>query len=78
MREPTTVDLRVAADGSVTVLAFTWQGRTQRVAGHGRHRQDNDGVHYLVMTPDSHTFELLQTPEGQWFVVGSGAGRRLV
>ena len=71
MHEPTSVDLRIREDGTITVLAFTRQGRTLRAAGHGRHWQADDGHHWLVMTPDSRTFELLQTPEGRWLIVGA-------
>ena len=77
MREPTAVTLRIDVGGAVTVLAFTWQGRTLRVASRGREWQADDGHHRMVMTPDSRVFELLQTPGGEWFVVGA-SGRRVV
>lgn len=78
MREPTTVDLRVGTDGTLVVLAFTWRDQLLQVVGVGRHWQADDGGHWLVMTPVSRVFELLQAPDGHWFVVRASNARCLV
>ncbi len=66
------VTIRVAVDGTLTPLSFTWRGRGLRVAGVGRSWSDAEGDHWLVMAAiPERVFELLRTPEGLWWVLGN-------
>lgn len=71
---PTEVEVRVAPDGTLRPLRFSWRGRMLRVVGVGRSWSDGEGDHWLVMTaPLERVFELRRTPEGTWHVRSIGA-----
>lgn len=75
MSTPTTVEARFAANGTIRVQAFTWQGRRLAVTGQGRQWTAADGRHVLVMVPGERVFELAYAePTGQWQVVGTQGG----
>ena len=64
---PTDVEIRIAADGVITPLRFTWQGAWLAVGQVGRTWTDGEGDHWLVMPPHPNAvFELIRTPEGRW------------
>jgi hypothetical protein len=72
--QPVEVEIRVAEDGTITPLRFTWRGVTLRVAGVGRSWSDAAGDHWLVMTaPPEQAFELLRAPDGTWQATGGGS-----
>ena len=58
MFTPVSVDARFAEDGEVTILRFTWQGRTLPVTSMGRKWGETGATHYLVMAPGERMFEL--------------------
>jgi hypothetical protein len=75
MTTPTEVEARFAEDGQVTLLSFTWRGRRQPVASHGRQWRAEDGRHYLVMTPAEEVFELVFVPlTGLWHIAQAPSG----
>jgi hypothetical protein len=70
MNEPTEVEARFGADGAITLLSFTWQGRVLRVTGMGRQWAEGDTTHFLVMTPGDRIFELAcHRATGQWRIL---------
>ena len=70
MNEPTEVEARFGADGAVTLLSFTWQGRTLRVTSLGRQWMEREVRHFLVMVAGDRIFELgYSPPTGQWHVI---------
>jgi PncC family amidohydrolase len=62
------VETRLQSNGDLLPVGFTWQGHTFSLADWGRRWQDESGLHYLVMTADHRTFELVRTPDGAWLV----------
>lgn len=70
MNEPTEVEVRFGAEGLVTLLSFTWQGRAQRVTSMGRQWVEGEVRHFLVMIAGDRIFELTYHPTlGQWRIV---------
>ena len=79
MSTPTTAEARFAPDGTIRVLAFTWQGRRLAVTGQGRQWPADDGQHLLVMVPGERVFELaFSEATGQWRVVKAPGGAAVV
>jgi hypothetical protein len=67
--EPVEVIARFDAQGRLTPLSFTWQGRSYSVDSTGRRWQDERGEHILVMIPIERVCELLFDPsEKRWYV----------
>lgn len=63
----TDVEANLAADGHITVRAFTWQGRRLVVTSSGRQWQESDRRHVLVQTSSGETLELAVTmPAMRW------------
>ncbi len=70
MNELSEVEARFAADGAITLLSFTWQGRTLRVTSMGRQWVVDETTHFLVMVAGDRIFELAyQRGAGQWRIV---------
>ena len=77
--QPTEVEIRIASDGGITPLRFTWQSAWLQVMQIGRAWADDEGDHWLVMpTSPNQVFELLRTPEGRWRVIGAASRRSVV
>jgi len=55
---PVAVEARFDEDGSLTPIAFTWQGQKLRISDVGRRWTEDNVRHYLVMTSAQETFEL--------------------
>jgi hypothetical protein len=69
MSEASEVEARFAADGTMTVLSFTWRGHKQPVVSQGRQWQADDGLHFLLMTPGEQIVELVfARASGLWQV----------
>ncbi len=68
---PVSVEARFEPDGSITPLAFTWQGRRVAIATVGRRWTADDGTRrFLVMSPLDEVFELSFDPTASaWKVV---------
>ncbi len=51
--------------------SFRWQGQRYPIADLGRRWTDDEGrLHYLVMTPGEHVYELAYAPaEGSWHLL---------
>jgi len=70
VNQPTQVDARFDAGGSVRPRRFTWGGAWLDVSDVGRQWQDAAGRHVLVMVGGRQTFELLLERESlAWRVV---------
>ncbi len=75
MSEASEVEARFGADGSITVLSFTWRGVRRPVTSHGRRWADADGQHFMVMTTGDQIVELVYAPaSGRWHI--ADASRR--
>jgi len=76
---PTVVDARFEEDGSLTPLAFQWDGARLPVASHGRawvNGEEGDlRRHYMVMTAGEMTFELIFAPGTLRWRVAPASGR---
>jgi hypothetical protein len=60
-------------EGKITPLRFRWRGGVHMVESTGRHWQEEDGCHILVMTAGGQMVELLFAPlESRWYLVRSG------
>jgi hypothetical protein len=75
MSELTEVEARFGADGKITVLSFTWQGRRLPVTGAGREWDADDGHHFLVMTAGERVFELVYESAGGVWRAAQVSGR---
>jgi hypothetical protein len=61
------------AQGNITPLHFSWQGGAYQVESTGRHWQDMDGWHTLVMVAGDKMYELIfRKNEGRWFIKQPG------
>lgn len=66
-------------DGKITPLRFTWKGKDYLVETTGRHWEDSNGVHILVMVPGEHIFELVfDTAQVRWFLDRVAPGQMVV
>jgi hypothetical protein len=75
--EPVEVIARFDAQGRLTPLSFTWQGRSFPVDSTGRRWQDERGEHILVMVPIELVCELVFKPEERrWYVRFFSAGAK--
>jgi hypothetical protein len=73
--EPTSIEVRFEADGTVHPRRFTWNQTQLQVSGVGRQWEDESGRHVLVMAEGHYTFELLLQRETLvWRVVRAPAG----
>lgn len=63
---PCNVEIRIAADGSIMPLRFTWGGEWFVVAQVGRGWSDDGGDHWLVMPSRDQVFELLRADDDHW------------
>jgi nicotinamide-nucleotide amidase len=67
--QPTRVETRAGPKDAPIPLSFTWQGRSYQITEMGRRWKDADGHHFLVMTSQQQTFELVQSPDGSaWYL----------
>lgn len=67
--EPLEVTAKFDEDGKITPLRFTWKGKDYLVETTGRHWEDSDGVHILVMVPGERIFELVfDAAQVRWFL----------
>ena len=76
MNEPTEVEARFAADGTLTPLKFSWQGRMLPVVSTGRRQATPEGFRALVMTTQERVFELdYNQASGQWHITRASESR---
>ncbi len=64
----TVVEVEFDRTGQPRPLAFTWQGRVQRIADLGRTWHERGAQYWLVMTPTQSVFEVRLQPDGRWAV----------
>jgi len=57
--EPTSLEVRFEADGTLRPRRFTWNETWLQVSDVGRQWEDESGRHVLVMAEGHYTFELL-------------------
>lgn len=78
-REPTDVEIRVAAGGGVRPLRFTWRQAWHTVAQIGRTWVDEEGEHWLVAADYPNLLvELVHTSKGTWLATQKAAHPRVV
>lgn len=77
--QPVEVEIRIAANGTVTPLRVMWQGRWATIAQISRHWADDSGDHWLVMIyPPELILTLTHTADGAWQAQMPGGGRVMV
>lgn len=72
------VTARFAKDGNIYPQRLNWQGVELPVESTGRHWQDQEGIHILVMVPRERVLELIyHTADSLWYLKQLPAGRHL-
>ena len=72
------VTARFDLQGDIHPISFTCQGKTYQITSTGRHWQDEQGKHILVMIPGERVVELVFDPtRGLWFLNPTGPERGL-
>lgn len=67
--EPIEVTAHFNQQGAITPLHFTWKGGRYRVESTGRHWQDDNGQHMLVMVASGQIYELtFRSDERRWYI----------
>jgi hypothetical protein len=65
--------------GNITPLHFSWAGSAYRIESTGRHWQDVEGWHSLVMVGGDKMYELIfHRNESRWFIKQPGPKRMFV
>ncbi|MFZ2098481.1 MAG: hypothetical protein WAV05_17755 [Anaerolineales bacterium] len=73
------VTARFDVQGNITPLNFSWKGGIYQVESTGRHWQDVEGMHFLVMVSGEKIYELTyRSGEGRWFIDQAGPRRMFV
>ena len=65
---PLAVNYSYAADGTPQIHAFNWQEKDIQIVSSGRQWEDELGWHVLVMDIKNQVFELLERPDGRWYL----------
>lgn len=66
-------------NGNITPLHFNWKGGAYQVESTGRHWQDVEGWHILVMVAGDKLYELIyRTTQARWFIKQPGPTRKFV
>jgi hypothetical protein len=74
--EPIEVTAHFNQQGAITPLHFTWKGGRYRVESTGRHWQDDNGQHMLVMVASGQIYQLtFRSDEGRWYIGQAGPNR---
>jgi hypothetical protein len=74
--EPIEVTAHFNQQGAITPLHFTWKGGRYRVESTGRHWQDDNGQHMLVMVASGQIYQLtFKSGEGRWYIGQAGPNR---
>lgn len=67
MKDPISVEVRFARDGSITPLNFIWRGQNYAVSSLGRRWEEDGARHYLVMDTHGEVYEIaFFMQEGYW------------
>ncbi len=69
MSLPIAVEAKFETDGSIRPLAFVWKDTRIRIASLGRRWEQDEEVHFLVMSADEKVYELAyRQKDSLWFL----------